>query len=145
VVVEANLKSGALITAKQAMEQSREVFAVPGRADSILSRGTNKLIKDGAKLTEDVEDILAEFEYLLPKAERSPDKSGGTASALQLSEQESKVMAVIGDEEMMIDEIIRTTGLTSAAISAILLGLEMKRIIKQLPGRQYTRNPALHI
>ena len=76
VVVEANLKSGALITANQAGEQGRQVFAVPGRADSILSKGANKLIKDGAKLTEDVEDILSEFEYLLPKMATEPAEPG---------------------------------------------------------------------
>jgi DNA processing protein len=119
------------------MEQGREVFAVPGRADSVLSRGTNKLIKDGAKLTEDVEDILGEFEYLFPKEEAAPE------AVLQLSEVEQKVMAAIGEEEILMDEIIRATCLTSASVSATLLGLEMKRIVKQLPGRHYARNPAL--
>ena len=139
VVVEADIKSGALITAKQAHDQGREVFAVPGRADSPLSRGTNRLIKDGAKLTEDVEDILGEFEYLISKEETAP------VSAPVLSEIEQKVMAAIGDEEMLMDEIIRATCLTSASVSATLLGLEMKRIVKQLPGRHYARNPAMHI
>ena len=86
VVVEANLKSGALITAAQAAEQGRQVFAVPGRADSILSRGTNKLIKDGAKLTEDVEDVLTEFEYLLPRKARrnaeAPSRALGASKLL---------------------------------------------------------------
>ena len=144
VVVEANLKSGALITSAQAAEQGRQVFAVPGRADSILSRGTNKLIKDGAKLTEDVEDVLSEFEYLLPrKAEETRDggaELGGTKPALKLSETEANVVAYIGDEEVAIDDIIRASGLTSAAVSATLLALEMKRIVKQLPGKQYVRN-----
>jgi DNA processing protein len=147
IVVEANLKSGALITAKQAMEQGREVFAVPGRADSILSRGTNKLIKDGAKLTEDVEDVLSEFEYLLPrKAEETRDGAaevGGIKSAFKLSEMEEKVMAHVSNEEVAIDDIIRGSGLTSAAVSATLLSLEMKRLVKQLPGKQYARNTAL--
>ena len=138
VVVEANLKSGALITARQAYEQGREVFAVPGRADSILSRGTNKLIKDGAKLTEDVEDVLGEFGYLFPK-ERAE-----AGAVIELTDVERQVMTAIGDEEVLVDEIIRGTGLTSAAVSATLLGLEMKRIVKQLPGRQYARNPALN-
>lgn len=144
VVVEANLKSGALITAAQAAEQGRQVFAVPGRADSILSRGTNRLIKDGAKLTEDAEDVLVEFEYLLPRdrppAQRNPGADEGIKAALKFSETEEKVMALIGNEEVAIDEVIRGSGLTSACVSATLLGLEMKRIIKQLPGKQYVRN-----
>jgi len=143
VVVEANLKSGALITAAQAAEQGRQVFAVPGRADSILSRGTNRLIKDGAKLTEDVDDVLSEFEYLLPrKAEETRDGAaevGGIKPALQLGETEAKVMAHVGHEEVAIDDIIRASGLTSAAVSATLLALEMKRVVKQLPGKQYVR------
>jgi len=146
VVVEANLKSGALITANQAAEQGRQVFAVPGRADSILSRGTNKLIKDGAKLTEDVEDILNEFEYLFPKrdAEQAEVDSlgGGTKPALRLSETEEKVMTHLGQEETAIDEIIRASGLTTACVSATLLSLEMKRLVRQLPGKQYVRNTA---
>ena len=146
VVVEANLKSGALITANQAGEQGRQVFAVPGRADSILSRGTNKLIKDGAKLTEDVEDILNEFEYLFPKRDTEQAEAdllgGGTKPALRLSEAEEKVMAHLGQEETAIDEIIRASGLTTACVSATLLALEMKRLVRQLPGKQYVRNTA---
>lgn len=144
VVVEANLKSGALITANQAAEQGRQVFAVPGRADSILSRGTNKLIKDGAKLTEDAEDILGEFEYLLPKRAteqaESTSESGGTKPALVLSELEEKVMAHVSQDETAIDEIIRASGLTTACVSATLLSLEMKRLVRQLPGKLYVRN-----
>ncbi|MGA2604161.1 MAG: DNA-processing protein DprA [Verrucomicrobiia bacterium] len=146
VVVEANLKSGALITASQAAEQGRQVFAVPGRADSILSRGTNKLIKDGAKLTEDAEDILGEFEYLLPKtateAAEAVSGSGGTKPALKLSEMEEKVMAHLSREETAIDDIIRASGLTTACVSATLLSLEMKRLVQQLPGKLYVRNTA---
>ena len=97
VVVEAALQSGALITAHQAGEQGRHVFAVPGRADSILSRGTNKLIKDGAKLTEDVDDVLGEFEYLLPPAKAAGNRvaESGAAPALVLSELEDKIVTVL--------------------------------------------------
>ena len=135
-----------MITANQAAEQGRQVFAVPGRADSILSRGTNKLIKEGAKLTEDVEDILSEFEYLLPK--KATDQAeggsgdGGTKPALKLNEMEEKVMAQLGQEETAIDDIIRGSGLTTACVSATLLSLEMKRLVRQLPGKQYVRNKA---
>jgi DNA processing protein len=142
IVVEANLKSGSLITAKFASEQGRQVFAVPGRADSILSRGTNKLIKDGAKLTEDAEDVLVEFEYLVRPERPQRVGAGGTGPALPFSEMERKVLAAIRDDEVVMDEIIRATGLTSAAVSATLLALEMKRVVKQLPGRRYARHPA---
>jgi DNA processing protein len=144
VVVEANARSGALITASFAAEQGRQVFAVPGRADSPLSKGSNHLIKDGAKLTEDVEDILSEFEYLLPRravetADAGVDRKGAQSS-LKLSEMEEKVMAHIGNEEVGMDDIIRASGLTSACVSATLLALEMKRLVRQLPGKQYVRN-----
>ena len=142
VVVEANLKSGALITAKQAMEQGREVFAVPGRADSVQSRGTHRLIKDGAKLTEDAEDILTEFEYLLPKRAQVAAADAPARPALQFTEHEARVLAQITNEETPVDEIIRGSGLTSACVSATLLALEMKRVVRQLPGRQYVRNSA---
>jgi DNA processing protein len=136
VVVEANLKSGALITAGFAGEQGRHVFAVPGRADSALSKGSNKLIKDGAKLTEDVEDILGEFEYLIPKPKTEKAAASG---ALALTENETKVLEAIGEEETLADEIIQRSGLTSACVSATLLALEMKRLVKQLPGRIFAR------
>ena len=143
VVVEANLKSGALITAKQATEQGREVFAVPGRADSVLSRGTNRLIKDGAKLTEDAEDIVTEFEYVLPKREPpAAATEAGTPPRLTLSltEHETKVLAEFRDDQTPVDEIIRGSGLTSACVSATLLALEMKRVVRQLPGKIFVRN-----
>ena len=133
LVVEANLQSGALITAGFAAEQGRHVFAVPGRADSALAKGSNKLIKDGAKLTEDVEDVLGEFEYLIPKDDKKP--GGLVREALALTEHETKVLEAIGDDEVVVDEIIQRSGLTSACVSATLLALEMKRQVKQLPGK----------
>jgi DNA processing protein len=144
VVVEANLKSGALITAGQAAEQGRHVFAVPGRVDQPQSRGCHRLIKDGAKLTEDAEDILTEFEYLLPKSDRpaADDQQQENTSelTLALSENEQKIIAAIGEEDAPIDQIIRDTGLTSACVSATLLALEMKRLVRQHPGKIYVRN-----
>ncbi len=140
VVVEASLKSGSLITAAQAGEQGRQVFSVPGRADSVLSRGSNKLIKDGAKLTEDAEDILSEFEYLLPRREKPTSAENAEKPTLKLSAHEATIIEKIGDEEVVVDEIIRDTGLTSACVSATLLGLEMKKLVRQLPGKVYVRN-----
>lgn len=140
VVVEAGLSSGALITAGMAVEQGRQIFAVPGRIDSPQSKGCHDLIKKGAKLCEGAEDILSEFEYLFPPTNRpsSPDATG-VLPALSLSENEQKVIATLGDDETTIDEVIRGSGLPPSAASVVLLSLEMKRLIRQLPGKRFVR------
>jgi len=142
VVVEANLTSGALITANFATEYGRQIFAVPGRIDSPRSKGCHELIKKGAKLCEGAEDILSEFEYLFPPSNRPAAVSEtGILPALELSENEQRVYdAVAAGEERAIDEIIRASGLPSSTVSVALLGLEMKRLIRQLPGKLFIRN-----
>ncbi len=141
VVVEANLSSGALITANFANEYGRQVFAVPGRIDSPRSKGCHELIKKGAKLCEGAEDILSEFEYLFPASNR-PASSGETGGlpAVALSENEQIIYDALTNEELGIDEIIRHCGLPSSAVSVGLLSLEMKRLVKQLPGKLFVRN-----
>src|ERR1700690_3914645 len=141
VVVEANLTSGALITPNFATEYGRQVFAVPGRIDSPRSKGCHDLIKKGAKLCESAEDILSEFEYLFPASNRPPGAGEtGVLPALSLSENEQKVYEALDHEEVSIDDVIRKSGLPSSAVSVALLSLEMKRVIKQLPGKMFTRN-----
>ncbi|MCW5554389.1 MAG: DNA-processing protein DprA [Verrucomicrobiae bacterium] len=142
VVVEANLTSGALITANFATEYGRQVFAVPGRIDSPRSKGCHDLIKKGAKLCEGAEDILSEFEYLFPASNRPPSPSEtGVLPALELSENEQKVFDTLrSEEETSIDEAIRKSGLPSSAVSVALLSLEMKRVVKQMPGKLFVRN-----
>ena len=141
VVVEANLASGALITANFAVEYGRQVFAVPGRIDSPQSKGCHDLIKKGAKLCEGAEDILSEFEYLFPASNRPPSPAeSGTLPALTLSENEQKVYEVLSHEEVAVDDVIRRSGLPASAASVTLLSLEMKRLIKQLPGKLFVRN-----
>lgn len=141
VVVEADLHSGALITSNFATEYGRQVFAVPGRIDSPRSKGCHDLIKKGAKLCEDAEDILSEFEYLFPASNRPPSPGEtGVLPALELGGNEQKVYDALNDEESSIDEVIRRSGLPSSAVSVALLGLEMKRVIKQLPGKLFVRN-----
>jgi len=141
VVVEADLHSGALITSNFATEYGRQVFAVPGRIDSPRSKGCHDLIKKGAKLCEGAEDILSEFEYLFPASNRSPSPGEtGVLPALELSENEKLVFDSLSNEESAIDEVIRRSGLPSSAVSVALLGLEMKRAVKQLPGKLFVRN-----
>ena len=140
VVVEANLASGALITAGFANEYGRQVFAVPGRIDSPRSRGCHDLIKNGAKLCEGIEDILSEFEYLFPPSNRPDAPPGGRQlPALTLSEQEQKVYAVLGKVEQTTDEIVRAANLPISAANVALFTLEMKRLIRQLPGKLFVR------
>jgi DNA processing protein len=141
VVVEANLTSGALITANFATEYGRQVFAVPGRIDSPRSKGCHDLIKKGAKLCESAEDILSEFEYLFPATNRPPSPGEtGVLPALELSTNEQHVYDCLNHEELNIDEVIRKSGLPSSAVSVALLSLEMKRLAKQLPGKLFVRN-----
>ncbi len=141
VVVEANLSSGALITAKFANDYGRQVFAVPGRIDSPRSKGCHNLIKNGAKLCESAEDILDEFEYLFPASNQPPSPAEtGELPGIDLSEEEAKVMDVIGREELSVDDIIRQSGLSASRANVVLLGLQMKKLVKQLPGRVYVRN-----
>ena len=141
VVVEANLTSGALITANFAVEYGRQVFAVPGRIDSPRSKGCHELIKKGAKLCEGAEDILSEFEYLFPASNRPPSAGEtGVLPAIELSENEQKVYDALDHEESSIDEVIRGSGLPSSAVSVALLSLEMKRVVRQLPGKLFVKN-----
>lgn len=142
VVVEADLHSGALITANFATEYGRQVFAVPGRIDSPRSKGCHDLIKKGAKLCEGAEDILSEFEYLFPSSNKPPSAAEtGVLPAIELSENEQKVYDTLRlEDETSIDEVIRKSGLPSSAVSVALLSLEMKRVVKQLPGKLFVRN-----
>jgi DNA processing protein len=142
IVVEANLSSGALITANFATEYGRQIFAVPGRIDSPRSKGCHELIKKGAKLCEGAEDVLSEFEYLFPTSNRpaAPNETG-VLPALELSANEQKVFdALKTDDELTTDEVIRASGLPSSAVSVTLLSLEMKRVVRQLPGKLFVRN-----
>lgn len=138
VVVEANLSSGALITANFAVEHGRQVFAVPGPIDSPRSKGCHDLIKKGAKLCEGAEDIVTEFEYLFPTSNK-PQGGGAQLPGLTLTENEKLVYEALGAEELFTDDVIEKTGLPASAVSVALLTLEMKKLVRQMPGKVFVR------
>src|SRR2546425_8671084 len=144
VVVEAAEGSGSLITARLALEQGREVFAVPGHIDAPTSRGPHGLLKQGAKLVETVDDIVEE---LLPQLERPllrPARAAGPAptcsrraDAHDLTPGERGVLGLVSEEPRHLDELTEQSRLPAAEVARILLGLELKALVHQLPGQQY--------
>ena len=150
VVVEAGRNSGALITARRAMEQGREVFAVPGKVDSAKSVGTHALIKDGAKLTETADDIVEEISVHLEFPEiaepEQPEPSVERETKLEpagdldgLSSLEKRVYQILSREPVHIDTIIGSCGTESAETLGALTLLELKGLVRQLPGKQFVR------
>ena len=140
--MEATEKSGALITCDYALEQGREVFAVPGKVDSITSKGTNKLIKQGAKLAQGVEDILEELN--LKPSYCSPDESQFHSTNREddmviLDKNENLVYTLLSSDPKYIDDICLESGIAFNKIAGILLGLEIKKFAKQLPGKNFVK------
>jgi DNA processing protein len=125
LVVEAALRSGSLITARFASEQGREVFAIPGSIHNPLARGCHQIIQLGAKLVENVEDILEDLGSLRQAASISPPAKPALELAI-LDEKESLLLAKIGYEITALDTIIQRSGLTAAEVSSMLLSLELK-------------------
>jgi DNA processing protein len=149
LIVEAGEKSGSLITARCALEQGREVFAVPGSIDLPGSRGTNKLIRQGAKLVESVEDILEEIlpqlgnQTARPRPEKdslispSPGRVPEASGRESLTEKESRLLGFITEKPLDTDTIINRTGLAAAEVLALLLSLELKGYVLQRPGKLF--------
>jgi DNA processing protein len=132
IVVEASQGSGALITARSALEQNREVFAVPGNINSPNSKGTNELIKAGARLVQRSDDIIEELAPLLKGFIRQ--KKDNT---IGLTDEEKEVCNRLTSEPRHIDDIIRETGLPMPKMLSLLLGLELKGVVSQIEGKRF--------
>ncbi len=149
LVVEAGMKSGALISANQALEQGRTVFAVPGPIDRPTSQGSNRLIQQGAKLVMDVSDVLEEMSdlpglYTPPVTNPASEKAVAPLAVKRmeptsLNPEEAAIYAAIDTSETPIDRIILTSGLPTSVVSSTLFALELKKLIRQLPGKHFVK------
>jgi DNA processing protein len=135
VVVEAAERSGSLITARIALDQGREIFAVPGRIDSPLSAGTQRLIQQGAKLTVTVDDILKEIAPALRARAGWPGQPP-TRALTSGDTSGEPIIDLLAGGPLPLDELIRSTGLTASHVLARVLDLELRGLVVQLPGQQ---------
>jgi DNA processing protein len=137
VIVEATKNSGSLITASLAIEQGRELFAVPGSINSFKSTGCHYLIKQGACLIENADDILEALGMNfpgIPKTDRSQE-----ASPVMMDEAETALYNILGDYPIHIDQITRDGNMEPGEVSSLLMKMELKGIIRQLPGKMFVR------
>lgn len=150
IVVEASLRSGALLTANAAMDYNREVMAVPGKIDSPLSKGAHSLIKQGAKLIESVEDVMEALGYYgeqliehasiaAKKADNTIEKPLFDMEQLKLSDHEKKIYDCLDKEPLHIEQIITDADITAGSVNAGLISLRLKGLIKQLPGSLFVK------
>jgi DNA processing protein len=141
LVVEAALRSGSLITARMAMEQGREVFAMPGSIHNPLARGCHQLIREGVKLVETAEHILEELGAMAEFAQITelPTDSQQSSRPVNDDAEYQQLFEHLGFDPIHIDELISRSGLTADAVSSMLLLLELQGRVSALPGGKYTR------
>lgn len=150
LVVEAALRSGSLITARLAAEQGREVFAIPGSIHSPVAKGCHRLIREGAKLVESVQDILEELRIAPAVAGSTPHDAAGSTTAASDPARESSptkprapaqqtLLDALGHDPASLDTLAERTGRPAGELSALLLELELTQDVERLPGDRYQR------
>lgn len=139
IVVEAADRSGALITATHAGEQGRDLFAVPGPINARMSRGCNRLIRDGAILVQSPQDVLEHLGPLVDPACLAPDRVVRHPAELQLNDQEQHILQSIDDTPTDLDQVICTTGLAAGRVLSTITALEMRGLIRRIGGRSVQR------
>lgn len=151
LVVEASVQSGSLITARLAAEQGRDVFALPGSIDNPLARGCHRLIKNGAKLVEDVDDLVSELAPAVARqarqgqldlaASESPKAVEAAAADpnIGLDDDYQTLLQAVGYDPVTVDGLVSATGLTADAVSSMLLILELRGLVQANPGGRYCR------
>jgi DNA processing protein len=142
VIVEATQRSGSLITARLALDQGREVFAVPGSVESFKSSGTHSLIKQGAKLVEHAQDILEDLHWEdtpTPPRDAPELKMEGREPPPSLSAQEKQIRDLLSNGTLHVDQMVRQAGIGISPLLTLLLEMELKGLIKQLPGKFFVR------
>jgi DNA processing protein len=137
LVVEAGLNSGALITVSQALEQGRSIYAVPGHINASTAQGSNRLIQQGAKLVMEASDLLDDMQILFPETKPLPEAA--VRRLPELTSHERMVYDAIEATETAIDTIATKSNLPSGTVSSTLLRLELKRLVKQLPGNYFVK------
>ena len=150
IVIEATAKSGALLTVKASLEYNREVMAVPGKIDSYLSAGAHKIIKQGAKLVDCIEDVMEALGYIGQGIKKYASRSAQIAeknaemplfdtARLNFSENEKQVISTLETDPLHTDEVIAKTNLGAGAVNSALISLRLKGLIKQLPGNLFKK------
>ena len=139
ILIEARARSGALHTARHAMEQGRDVLALPGRVDNLASEGCHELIRDGATLVRHADDVLESLGPLSAPIKTSEEQEIHSPRELSLNDREREILNLVQAEETPIEQVLASTDLAPSVVLSTLTILEMKKLVRRLPGNHIAR------